>query len=171
MLACLLASALALPAFAQAEPLTYAEALRHADAAPSVVLAERTLELARRQLTVTAAPVRGELSTGYRWTWGERDLGAAGTTDLDDASFDAIALSLSFPVLGLGPSGDAIDRARADAARAEAEVAAARRAARIDVTNAFQRVLRAHGSRALAAAEVAYAVRQREALELSAAAG
>ena len=152
-------------------PLTYDEALRLADDAPTVRLAERALELARRQLAVTAAPVRGELTAGTQWTWGERDLGAGGTQDLDDVDFDPIALSLSFPAVGIGPNADAIARARADVARAETDLAAARRAARLDATSGFQRVLRAQGALALATDDLALARLEREAVRLRQEAG
>ncbi len=151
--------------------LAYDEALRLADDAPTVRLAERSLELARRQLAVTAAPVRGELTAGTQWTWGERDLGAGGLQDLDDVDVDPIALSLSFPAVGIGPSADAIARARADVARAEADLAAARRAARLDVTNGFQRALRGEAARALALDDLELARLEREAVRLRQGAG
>lgn len=162
-------------AFAQADDavpvLTFENALRLADDAPTVQLAERAVEIAERQLAIVMAPVRGEVTTGYRWTSGERDLGVGDPIDLADQGFDPIALTLTTPVLGLGPSGDAIDRARADVRRAEAELAAARRAARIDVAGAFQGVLRATTALAIAESEVELAALERRAAELRAAAG
>ena len=161
---------LAATASAQA-PLSYHDAVRRADEGPTVHLAERALELAERQLAVTAAPIRGELTAGYRWTSGERDPGIGEPIDLTDHGFDPIALTLSFPALGLGPVGDAIDRARADVVRAHAEVAAARRAAQIDVTSAFQSALRARASVELAHAEADLAALELRAADLRAAAG
>lgn len=167
-----LAFGLAGTAAAQApQPITYAEALRRAETGPTVQLAQRALELAERQLAVTATPVRGELSAGYRWTGGERDPGVGDPIDLADQGYDPIGLSLSFPALGLGPAGDAIDRARADVLRADAELAAARRDARIEATSAFQNALRARTALALARAETDLAVLERRAAELRAAAG
>ena len=154
-----------------AAPLGYAEALRLAETGPTVQLAERALALAERQLAVTAAPLRGELSGGYRWTGGERDPGVGDPIDLSDQGYDPIGLALSFPALGLGPTGDAIARARADVARAEAELAAARRAAGIETTNAFQTALRARQALALARSEADLAALELRAAELRAAAG
>ncbi len=159
-------------AFAQATPnLGYADALRLAEQGPTVQLALRALELAERQLTVTATPIRGELTTGYRWTSGERDPGVGDPIDLGDQGFDPIGLTLGFPGLGLGPAGDAIARARADVVRAETELAGARRAARIDATSAFQNALRARSALALARAETELAALEFRAAELRAAAG
>ncbi|MFN2321683.1 MAG: TolC family protein [Trueperaceae bacterium] len=152
-------------------PLEYAEALRLADSGPTVQLALRALELAERQLAVTATPVRGELSAGYRWTSGERDPGVGDPIDLNDQGYDPIGLSLSFPALGLGPAGDAIARARADVVRAQSERAAAQRAARIEATNAFQNALRARRALALARAEADLTALESRAAELRAAAG
>ncbi|TVR93570.1 MAG: hypothetical protein EA416_04810 [Trueperaceae bacterium] len=151
--------------------LSYLDAVSRAGEGPTVHLAERALELAERQLAVTAAPVRGELTAGYRWTGGERDPGFGERIDLTDQGFDPVALTLSFPALGLGPAGDAIDRARADVARAHAELAAARRAALIDVTSAFQSALRARASVELAHAEAELAALELRAADLRAAAG
>ena len=151
--------------------LHYHDAVLRAATGPTVQLAERGLELAERQLAVTASPVRGELTAGYRWTSGERDLGVGEPLDLTDRGFDPIALTLTTPALGLGPAGDAIERARADVRRAQAELAAARRAALIDVTSAFQSALRARASVALADAEAELAALERRAAELRAEAG
>ncbi len=159
-------------AFAQPlAPLAYTEALRLAEEGPTVQLAQRALDLAERQLAVTATPLRGELSAGYRWTSGERDPGVGDPIDLDDQGYDPIGLSLSFPVLGLGPAGDAIARARADVVRARAELAAAHRAARIEATTSFQNALRARRALALALAEADLAALELRAAELRAAAG
>jgi outer membrane protein TolC len=152
-------------------PLAYGDALRLADEGPTVLLARRALELAQRQLAVTATPLRGELTGGYRWTSGERDPGLGDPIDLDDQGFDPIGLSLAFPVLGLGPAGDAIARARADVVRAETELAAARRGARIEATSAFQNVLRARQGLAAARAEADLAAMELRAAELRAGAG
>lgn len=152
-------------------PLGYAEALRLAESGPTVQLAQRALALAERQLAVTATPIRGELSAGYRWTSGERAPGVGDPIDLNDQGFDPIGLSLSFPALGLGPAGDAIARARADVVRAQTELAAARRAARIEATNSFQNALRARWALALARAEADLAALEVRAAELRAAAG
>jgi outer membrane protein TolC len=143
--------------------LTFAEAQRLAAAGPTVQLAERALELARRQLALTAAPLRGELSAGYRWTRGERDLGAGGTIDLAAAGFDPLTLTLTLATVGVGPAADAIARARAEVERAEAELRAARRAARLDVTQGFQRALRARQAQALARGELELAELELEA--------
>jgi len=147
-----------------AQGLGYDEALRLADASPTVRLAERALEIARRQLAVASAPVRGELGGGYRWTQGERDLGAGVVVDLDDDGFDPFTLALTFPTVGVGQGADAVARARADVERAVAELAAVRRTARVDVTQAFQRTLRAREALELARADLSLA-------ELEAAAG
>ncbi len=152
-------------------PLDYAAALRLAEDGPTVQLALRALELAERQLAVTATPLRAELSAGYRWTSGERDPGVGDPIDLTDQGYDPIGLSLSFPVLGLGPAGDAIARARADVVRAETELAAARRGARIEATTAFQNALRARRALALAGAEADLATLELRAAELRATAG
>jgi outer membrane protein TolC len=133
--------------------LTFAEAQRLATRAPTVRLAELALELAQRQLALTAVPIRGELQMGYRWTAGERDLGHGGTIDLTDAGFDPVTLTLSLAAIGPGPAADAIARARAEVLRAEAELAASRRAARLDAVGGFQRALRARDALALARAE------------------
>jgi len=154
-----------------AAALTYHDAVRQALAAPTVALAQRALELAKRQLAIASAPVRGELSGGYRWTSGERDPGVGEVIDLSTQGFDPIGLTLTSPILGLGPAGDAIERARADVRRAEAEVANAQRAAVIEVTAAFQGVVRAAESAALAEAEAELAALERRAGELRAAAG
>jgi outer membrane protein TolC len=144
---------------AQADPtgaqagMTFAEAQRLAAAGPTVQLAERALELARRQLALTSAPLLGELSAGYRWASGERDLGTGGTIDLAAAGFDPVTLTLTLATVGVGPAADAIARARAEVERAEAELRAARRAARLDATQGFQRALRAREAQALAHAE------------------
>jgi outer membrane protein TolC len=142
------------PVGAQVDPpgggLTFAEAQRLAAVGPTVQLAERALELARRQLALTAAPLRGELTAGYRWTTGESDLGAGGTLDLSAASLDPVTLTVTLATVGVGPAADAIARARAEVERAEAELWAARRAARLDATQGFQRALRAREARALA---------------------
>lgn len=151
--------------------LTFAEALRLSAEAPRVRLAERSLELARRQRAVAAAPVRGDIGAGYGWTFGERDAGAAGTVDLDAAGFDPLTLSLSFPTVGVGPAGDALARAQADVARAEAELAAARRGARLDVTSGFQRAVRARDALELAESDLALAELERAAAELRREAG
>jgi len=166
--------ALAWPGVASAQPaptLTYEQAVRLADDGPTVHLAVRALELAERQLAITAAPVRGEVTAGYRWTSGERDPGVGEPIDLSAQGFDPIALTLTFPALGLGPAGDAIARARGDVTRARAELASARRAALIDVTSAFQNALRARVSVELATAEADLAALERQAAELRAAAG
>jgi len=168
------ALALALVGAAGAQPgstLTYEHAVRMADDGPAVQLAVRALELAERQLAITAAPMRGELTAGYRWTGGERDPGIGEPIDLDSQGFDPIALTLSFPALGLGPAGDAIARARADVTRARAELAAARRSARIDATSAFQNALRAGVAAELARAEADLAALELRSAELRAAAG
>lgn len=157
-----LAAAVGDPIGAQAE-LTFEEAQRLAAAGPTVQLAERALELARRQLALTAAPLRGELGAGYRWTSGERDLGTGGTIDLATAGFDPVTLTLTLATVGVGPTADAIARARAEVERAEAELRAARRAARFDVTQGFQRALRAREAQALARAEIELAELEREA--------
>lgn len=159
------------PAAQPATTLGYAEAVRLADDGPTVRLATRALELAERQLAIASAPVRGELSAGYRWTSGERDLGVGEPVDLTSQGYDAVALTLTTPVLGLGPAGDAIARARADLTRAQADVDAARRAALIDVTGAFQNALRARTALTLAEAEVELAALERRAAELRAEAG
>lgn len=164
------AAALGTTAFAQ-DALSYADAVRLAADAPTVQLATRALALAERQRAVAGAPVRGELSGGYRWTWGERDLGAGGVVDLDDAGLDPIGVTLSAPVFGIGPAADARARAAADVARATAELAAARRAAVLEATNAFQSALRARTARDLAGAELALARLDLEAGELRRAAG
>jgi len=167
-----LAGAFAGAASAQpAETITYAQAVRLADDGPSVQLAMRALELAERQLAIAAAPVRGEVTAGYRWTGGERDPGVGDPIDLSAQGFDPIALTLTFPALGLGPAGDAIARARADVTRARAEVAAARRAALIDATSAFQSALRARVAVELATAEAELAALELRAAELRATAG
>ncbi len=163
----LCAAALAVAASARAsDALTFAEALRLSADAPLVRLAERSLDLARRQRAVAAAPVRGEIGGGYRWTFGERDAGAAGTVDLDAAGFDPVTLALSFPTVGIGPAADALARAQADVERAAAELAAARRTARLDATLGFQRALRARQALALAEADLALADLERAAAEL-----
>lgn len=133
--------------------LTFADAQRLAAQAPTVRLAERALDLARRQLAVTGVPVRGELGGGYRWTTGERDLGAAGVVDLGDTGFDPVTLTLAFPTVGIGPGADALARAHADVERAVAELAAARRGARLDAAQGFQRALRARHALTLAVAD------------------
>jgi outer membrane protein TolC len=152
-------------------PLTYAAALELAAAAPSVRLAERAFELAQRQLEVAAAPIRGELGAGYRWTRGERDLGDAGRVDLAAEGWDALTLSLAFPTVGYGPAADAVARARGDLARVEAELGAARRTARLEVTQGFQRALRAREAAALAAADLDLAELELEAAAWRRAAG
>ena len=165
------AAAQAAEAAQAAQTLSYHEAVRLAAAGPAVQLAERALELAERQLAVTAAPVRGELTAGYRWTSGERDPGIGDPIDLGDRGFDPITLTLTSPALGLGPAGDAIDRARADVGRAQAELAAARGGALIAVTSAFQAALRARSALTLATTEAALSALERRAAELRAEAG
>lgn len=156
---------------AAAEGLSFQEALALADVSPTVRLAERALDIARRQLAVASAPVRGELAGGYRWTQGERDLGTGVVADLDAAGFEPLTLALTFPTVGTGPGADAVARARADLDRAAAELDAARRNARLDVTQAFQRALRARESVALANADTALAELERDAAELRRLAG
>ena len=162
LIAPLVAAALA---GAPATELDYAAALALADVSPSVHLAQQAVAIAARQARVAATPVRGEATAGYRSTRGERAVDGA-TGSLDEAGFDAIGLTLSFPVLPGGPSADARERAEADVARAEAELAATRRAARIEVTQAFQRALRAESALAIASAEVALARLEGEAVQL-----
>ncbi len=145
--------------------LDYGATLALADASPSVRLAQQAVAIAERQARVARTPVRGEATAGYRSTRGERDIGGV-TYRLDDAGFDAVGLTLSFPVLPGGPSADARERAAADVARAEGELAATRRAARIEVTQAFQRALRAESALVIAHAEVALAQLELEAVEL-----
>lgn len=143
-----------LPSLARAEPLSFPQAVERVDDAPSVVLAERTLALARRQLEVIGSPLRAELAGGYTRTWGER-IAAEGApaTDLADGNFDAIRLVLTLPHLGAGPTADAEARARADLARAEAELAAVRRSQRIEITAAYTAAVRALRSVDLAGVE------------------
>ena len=164
---------LALAAFAAGPPssLSYDDAMRLAEQGPSVQLAQRALALAERQLAIASAPVRGELSAGYAWTSGERDPGIGDPVDLSGQGFEPITLTLTTPLLRLGSAGDAIARARAEVRRAEADLASARRAARIDVTSAFQGVLRARAALALAEAEADLADLELRATELRAAAG
>ena len=145
--------------------LDYGATLALADASPSVRLARQAVAIAERQARVAGTPVRGEATAGYRSTRGER-ASAGVTSRLDDAGFDALGLTLSFPVLPSGPSADARERAADDVVRAEAELAATRRAARIEVTQAFQRALRAESALAIASAEVALAQLELEAVEL-----
>ncbi len=145
--------------------LDYGATLALADASPSVRLAQQAVAIAERQARVAGTPVRGEATAGYRSTRGERSI-AGVTSRLDEAGFDAVGLTLSFPVLPSGPSADARERAAADVARAEAELAATRRTARIEVTQAFQRALRAESALAIASAEVALARLEVEAVEL-----
>jgi len=154
-------------------PLSFADALRAAEAAPGARLAARALELADRQLAVTGAWLRGEASAGYRWTRGERDLGAAGTSDLDEQGYDPIALTLSSPALasGIGPTADALARAEADRQRAETDLAGAVRAARIEIAGAFHNALRARTELELAEAELRLAGLELEAARLRQAAG
>ena len=145
--------------------LDYTAALALVDASPSVRLAQQAVAIAERQARVAGTPVRGEATAGYRSTRGERAIDGM-TGSLDEAGFDAIGLTLSFPVLPGGPSADARERAVADVARAEAELAATRRAARIDVAQAFQRALRAESGLVIARGEVALARLELEAVEL-----
>lgn len=157
-----LASILGAAAFA--EPLSLAQAIARVDQAPTVVIAERAVALARSQLAVVGSPLRAELGGGYTRTWGER-VAAEGAppTDLADGNFDPIRLVLTLPHLGAGPSADAEARARSDLARAEAELAAVRRGQRIEVTAAYAGALRAARSADLARAEAALAALELEA--------
>ncbi|MFO7543872.1 MAG: TolC family protein [Trueperaceae bacterium] len=161
-----MALATILGSVAFAEPLSYAEAVRRVDQAPPVVIAERAVALARRQLEVTGSPLRAELGGGYTRTWGER-VAAEGAppTDLADGNFDPIRLVLTLPHLGAGPSADAEARARSDLARAEAELEAVRRGQRIEVTAAYSGALRATRSADLARAEAALAALELEAAQ------
>jgi outer membrane protein TolC len=155
-----------LGAVAFAEPLSFTEAIARVDQAPTVVIAERAVALARRQLELVGSPLRAELGGGYARTWGER-VAAEGAppVDLADGNFDPVRLVLTLPHLGVGPSADAEARARADLARAEADLAAVRRGQRIELTAAYAGALRATRSADLARAEAALATLELEAAQ------
>ena len=146
-------------AHAQAPPgLAFAEALRLAETAPSVRLAEYALVRAEEQAAATAAPLDLTLSGGYDRRSGTLDPGGdAAPETSSEGDVAPVSVTARFDPALLGPRADEVARARDGVEAARDELAAARRQARIDVTQAFQDALRAETELALARDEAALA--------------
>ena len=130
-------------AFGQ-EALSFTDALALINTSPAVSLAQLEIELAERQLEVAGSFVQGDLSGGYRQSWGETrftpenpDLPQQ-TEDTSGGDWDPIALNLNFNVVPYGPAHEQVVLAQAALARAEANIRDERYRVAAEVTNGFQ---------------------------------
>ncbi len=141
---------LSLLAFALAQSpqtLSFSQALELSQQSPSVVLAQGQRDLAQKQLEVSQGIFSGQFTAGYTQTWGETrttlPTGDEQTTDLNDGSLDAFALSGTFNVVPLGPNADTIQKAVWSLEQADLNLRDARATAVVNTVQSYLTALRA----------------------------
>jgi outer membrane protein TolC len=129
------------------QPVSFSQALELSQQSPSVVLAQGQRDLAQKQLEVNRGTFSGQFTAGYTQTWGEATStlpqGGEETTDLDDGSLDAFALSGTFNVVPLGPNADNIQKAIWSLEQAELSLRDAQATAVINTAQSYLTALRA----------------------------
>jgi outer membrane protein TolC len=115
--------------------LTFARALESAMSAPDVQSAEAALTIARSRLTARTATVQGNVSVDAGSSW---DLANGGNT-----LSASVGANATFNVLPYGPSQDALERAQASVARAEAALRSTTGATVVAVAGEYLTALRA----------------------------
>lgn len=133
-----------------AQTLSYTEAVTLVNEVPQVKLAALNLELAQKQLSVTASPLKGQLTGGYSQTWGETTAPSlAEPTSLNEGDWQPLSLNASFNMLPYGPGHDATIRATWALRRATARLQDEQANAIIELTRGYQTVVLAKAQVAL----------------------
>lgn len=141
------------------------------DDAPSVVVAARALDIARRNAASTGAPTV-RLSVGAQAVDGSRTpLEGADEQELDDTTWTQIAVEARFPLEAFGSNADAAQAARDAVDAADTAWRAARRSVHLAAVRAYLDALRAEAQLGLATERLAFAERQRDATDERAARG
>ena len=99
----------ALSPTAAAQELSYAAAVADVPTSPRVAVARTELELAQKQLGVSAAFFQGELSGGYTQTFSNLE---TGFNTVDDGDLDPLRLTTVLNVVPYGPYDDRVARGR-----------------------------------------------------------
>jgi outer membrane protein len=156
-----------LAAAQDSRPRSFTEVLELSQESPSVVLARGQRDLAQKQLEVARGTFSGQFTAGYTQTWGESRTtlpsGEEQTTDLNDGSLDAFALSGTLNVVPFGPNADTIQKALWSLEQAELNLRDAQATAVINTVQSYLTALRATQEVELKTFSVEVATQQLEA--------
>ncbi len=150
--------------------LSFQEALAAVPTSPRVAVARTEVELARKQLDVTASFLQSNLSGGYTRTFS--NLTTNGVTSYDaGGNLDPLQLTTALNLVPYGPFEDRVVRGRWALQRAEAALQDETAAVVISVTEQYQNALRAEQNVSVARAQLELAQAQLGAARVGFAAG
>ena len=109
---------------------------------PRTILAQSQLDLAQKQLEVTASWLQTSLTGGYTQTWSSLDVDGE-TTNENEGDLEPISLTTAFNFVPYGPWYERVQQARWGLERAQLSLRDEKASVFIDLTAQFQSSLRA----------------------------